>query len=153
MAGVMAWWALLADLRAFLAALTGDGESLEGVSVVAGQPATPPPYPNILVLRDRDSDMVLYEGGASGGPKGDLSLFLECYIREDDPDPAVGYAALAALEGAMLDAVLDWAEQARERTGFDVTVSVDEILGDADAFRPACGSRTIFQIEWSKFGI
>ena len=144
----MIWYDIIADLKTTLAAIPG----LADANLYAGRPAALKHYPTILILRDRDLDMSAYTSGLVGGPKGAADLYVETWVREDDADPGVGYAALAEIEDLIVAGIQSWALSVGSRLGADIEIEIPEIIGDADSYRPDLGSRLQLRVNWSKFG-
>ncbi len=101
----------------------------------------------IFLIRDREIVESIHKGG-----EGVAIFYAENWIRSDNPDPLVGYAALSIQEDAFKKALTAWVYGKATATGsYDLTnLEIDETIGDADSRRPYLGSRTTVRVTWSK---
>lgn len=104
----------------------------------------------IFLIRDREPDEKIHHGG-----EGVAVLFVENWVRCDEPDPIDGYAMLSDQESAFCAALNAWFYSQQVSTTNDVNadlinLEIDEVIGDADSRRPILGSRTTIRITWSK---
>ena len=132
------WWTILHDLAEFFRS----DETLQGCFVIEGSSTTIEDYPAIEIMRDVEPEVNLHFR------LGKVNLHIQPWIRNDDPDPAKGYADIADLEGKVITSINKWSRTPKE--DYAVKVELRNSVGDGDAFRPVCGSRIPIHIEWKK---
>ena len=101
----------------------------------------------IFLIRDHEPNEVLYQGG-----EGYVVFFAENWIRDDSPDPALGYDKLSKQEDAFKAALTKWLYTVDSHAlGADIQhIEIEETMGDADSHRPLLGSRAVIRVQWSK---
>ncbi|MBA1147425.1 hypothetical protein H0Z60_10190 [Ectothiorhodospiraceae bacterium WFHF3C12] len=83
--------------------------------------------------------------------RGTVTLWLDSWVRDETDNLEVSaYPDLAALEGDVLAALMDWQRNGDRVAGCDFNVNVRRRQPDGGIFRPVHGSRTTVSIEWRK---
>lgn len=141
MSTYLIWWVLLKHLREFSAAQP----ELTGVDVRAGAKKPKDPYPCVEFIWDDEDGMNLYKT-----KNGELTLYVDTWIRGSDKDPAAGYDALFVLMEKTCAVIVRWSDAVIKEMGIAVNLSLSNVVSSADITRPLCGSRMVLKIEWRK---
>lgn len=100
----------------------------------------------IYVLRNMETDIDFHQRS-----KGTVSLWIECWVRNDSKVPIDAYESLSQLETMFLEAFPDWTKQVGTDLGKIATkITIPHFVGDADRLRPLCGSQASILINWKR---
>jgi hypothetical protein len=138
----LVWWPLLKHLRNY-ARLQPE---LTGVDVRAGMKQRPKdPYPCVELVWDAEDAQNLYRTN-----KGAFTVWVDCWIRNNDKDPSAGYDTLHVLQENISTVIVRWSDAVLEDLNFFVNLELHGIVSDGDNNRPLCGSRMILKMNWRR---
>ncbi len=135
------WWLFIKHLRDY----AKQQPELIGVDIRAGSKKPKDPYPCVEIIWDSENGFSLFNN-----TKGELSLWLDLWIRNDDKDPSAAYDALADLMDRVCTVLVRWSNTLQRDLGYVTTIDVKDAVSDAETNRPLAGTRMILFIEWRK---
>lgn len=135
------WWLFIKHLRDY-AKLQPE---LQGVDIRAGAKKPKDPFPCLEIIWDSEDGFSLFNN-----TKGELSLWLDLWIRNDNKDPSAAYNDLADLMERVCTVLLRWSNILQNDLGFSTKIDIKDAISDAETNRPLAGTRMILHIEWRK---
>lgn len=137
---MLAWFAILCHMEEYIrtrvtANVRQGYNSAEGIP----EPQT------IRVYRSDERDVNLW-----GRKNGTLSLTIDVWHGNDDPDPKVANQALAELEEELQAALETWPIDAAKDLKMKIIPTIDSISGDGENYRPMCAAFYRITIKWNK---
>ena len=99
----------------------------------------------IYVLRNVETDIDFHQRS-----KGNISLLIECWVRNDSKVALDAYESLSQLEALFLEAFPGWAKQVGTDLEIATKITIPHFVGDADRLRPLCGSQASILINWKR---
>lgn len=103
----------------------------------------PEKMPAVLILRNVEAGIDYHRQA-----KGEISLWIELWVRNDSKSPIDAYTDLNTLENLYLTAFSDWTKALCDDLGIAAKVTIPHFVGDAERVRPLCGSQSTVNIEW-----
>lgn len=139
--GVLVWWTIIKHLKNYAKAQP----ELEGTAVRAGAKKPKDPYPCIEILWDDETGISLFTAN-----KGELTIWIDVWIRSDEKDPGTAYDILNGLQNQICVVLIRWTDVLLDDLGIAVKLSLREAVSDGDSNRPLAGSRMVIEIEWRR---
>ncbi len=136
----MLWWPIIENLESYLKSLP----ELAGINIHAGAENPISLYPCIEILWDRENQSI------SQPRKSKTCIWIDCWVNNSDPDPAVAYRELYSLQSIIYDKLPGWQPVVGNALQKTLIVDYRENVSDGDSKRPVCGARMIVKIEWRK---
>lgn len=142
------WRKLNRNLTEFMQAHELFNEAGKEVHVQSGATAQKPKdFPTVYVLRAQERGIDLHTNNT-----GKTYMWLEFWVRNDNPDPSAAYDELELLEDAALNILLDWVPTLPSTLNMAAHLRIPEWKGDGDTIRPTIVSRMTLEIEWKRSG-
>lgn len=135
------WWLFIKHLRDY-ARLQPE---LQGVDIRAGSKKPKDPYPCLEIIWDSENGFSLFDN-----TKGELSLWLDLWIRNDDKDPSMAYDVLADLMERVCAVLVRWSEVIDSELDITTKLDVKDAISDAETNRPLAGTRMILNLTWRR---
>lgn len=135
------WWLLIKHLRDY-AKLQPE---LTGVDIRAGAKKPKDPYPCMEIIWDSEDGFSLYRNN-----KGELNLWVDLWIRNNDKDPSVAYEVLADLMERVCTVLVRWSDALLEELEISADIQVKDAISDAESNRPLAGTRMVINVKWRR---
>lgn len=135
------WWLLIKHLRDY-AKLQPE---LTGVDIRAGTKKPKDPYPCMEIIWDSEDGFSLYRNN-----KGELNLWVDLWIRNNDKDPSAAYEVLADLMERVCTVLVRWSDALLEELEISADIQVKDAISDAESNRPLAGTRMVINVKWRR---
>lgn len=118
---------------------------LQGVDIRAGAKKPKDPYPCLEIIWDSENGFSLFNNTS-----GELSLWLDLWIRNDDKDPSMAYDVLADLMERVCTVLVRWSDVIDSELNISTQLDVKDAISDAETNRPLAGTRMILNLTWRR---
>ncbi|HML33853.1 hypothetical protein [Sporomusa sphaeroides] len=135
------WWLLIKHLRDF----SQLQPELNGVDVRAGAKKPKDPYPCMEIIWDSEDGFSLYKT-----EKGELNLWIDLWIRNDNKDPSAAYEVMADLMERVCTVLVRWSDALLKERKISTNIDVKDAISDAETNRPLIGTRMVIKIDWRR---
>lgn len=121
-------------------------DTFYNIAVEGGTDGKKPAKPlTLYILRNIESDIDFHKQSS-----GTISLWIECWARNDSKNPMDAYKALYDLEKKFLEAFADWTRTVGKDLGVAAKITIPHFVGDGERQRPLCGSQATIIINWKR---
>lgn len=135
------WWLLIKHLRDYAKIQP----ELTGVDIRAGAKKPKDPYPCMEIIWDSEDGFSLYRNN-----KGELNLWVDLWIRNNDKDPSAAYEVLADLMERVCTVLVRWSDDLLEELEISADIQVKDAISDAESNRPLAGTRMVINVKWRR---
>ena len=105
----------------------------------------------IFIYRDREYNENVQN--MHNSKEGTVTVYLECWVRNDNPNPRCGYKDLSELEDKVEKVLRQYVlDRVNDEDSSFALLDIEslETIGDADSKRPLVGSRKNLKISYAK---